>query len=129
MSETATLLRQVANGLGSLKNERGDYGLADTAADELDALRARLEKAEAERELQPMSSAPEDGTPILCFCNMADYPFIAHFGHVGRYTSTPKMWIGHKFGAMSDVDILGWTPLPKPALKSHPQDPPSAASL
>lgn len=51
MSETIALLRQVANGLGSLKNERGDYGLADTAADEIEALRARLEKAEAERDV------------------------------------------------------------------------------
>lgn len=83
-------------------------------------LERRLEKAEAERDgWQPMATAPKDGTPILCYCDPRDYPFLAYFAHVGRYTSTPKMWVGHPHGAMDSSSISAWMPLPEPrALKS-----------
>src|SRR5690606_31041730 len=37
-------LRDCANGIGSFKDERGDYGICDTAADELARLRAENER-------------------------------------------------------------------------------------
>lgn len=35
-------LRQAANGMISLKTDKGDYGLLEDAADEIERLRARL---------------------------------------------------------------------------------------
>ena len=75
MSETIALLRQVANGLGSLKNERGDYGLADTAADEIEALRARLEKAEAERDsAEEARLGAYEVCAVYAYCHADDRP-------------------------------------------------------
>jgi uncharacterized protein YigA (DUF484 family) len=43
-------LRECANGMRTFMNERGDYGMADTAADRIEALQAALAQAEAERD-------------------------------------------------------------------------------
>jgi DNA repair exonuclease SbcCD ATPase subunit len=43
-------LRECANGMRTFMNERGDYGMADTAADRIEALQDALAHAEAERD-------------------------------------------------------------------------------
>ena len=64
-------------------------------------------------EWRDISTAPKDGTQILIQHNdHREAPFIGHWGHVGRYTSSPEMWIGHPYGAMSDGDVTHWMPLP-----------------
>lgn len=67
----------------------------------------------ADRWRQSLANVPRDGTPILMVTDRWEYPFVAHYGHVGRYTTSPKMWIGHCFGAVEDRDILAWRPLPR----------------
>lgn len=63
---------------------------------------------------QPIDTAPRDGTPILLQPgDFREWCFIGHWGHVGRYTSSPKMWIGHEYGAMEN-GISHWMPLPQP---------------
>ncbi|ENN89109.1 hypothetical protein RHSP_01145 [Rhizobium freirei PRF 81] len=42
MSDIVERLRACANGLGSLKSSKGDYGLCDDAADEIERLRSDL---------------------------------------------------------------------------------------
>ena len=68
-------------------------------------------------EWQPIETAPKDGTPILVAENSRDYPFIAYWGYVGRFTSSEKMWIGHDFGAMPEGSVNHWMPLPEPPEK------------
>lgn len=77
------------------------------------SLRASVQGV-GEASWQDISSAPRDGTPILLDAGNGDFPFIAYWGHVGRYTSTPKMWIGHEYGAMGDGDVAHWMPIPAP---------------
>jgi hypothetical protein len=42
MTDIVERLREAANGIGSMKTERGDYGLLDEAADEIERLRGLL---------------------------------------------------------------------------------------
>ena len=67
---------------------------------------------------QPIETAPKDGTPILASADSGDYPFIAYWGYVGRFTSSPKMWLGHEYGAMPDNALTHWMPLPEPPEQS-----------
>ncbi|PDT86525.1 hypothetical protein [Sinorhizobium sp. BJ1] len=48
-------LRACANGIGNFKSGKGDYGLCDDAADEIDRLRRELE--EARKALEPFAQA------------------------------------------------------------------------
>jgi hypothetical protein len=64
-------------------------------------------------EWRTIDSAPKDGTPILATADAREYPCIICWEHVGRYTSSPKMWVGHKHGPMED-GFTHWMPLPLP---------------
>jgi hypothetical protein len=64
-------------------------------------------------EWQPIETAPKDGTPILAVADTREYPCIVRWEHVGRYTSSPKMWVGHPHGAMEN-GLIYWMPLPEP---------------
>ncbi|MDZ7711723.1 MAG: MazG-like family protein [Rhodovibrio sp.] len=66
-----------------------------------------------EADWRPIATAPRDGTQIL-ICPESEAPFVGYWAHVGRFTSTPEMWLGHHLGAHKDHDILGWMPLPAP---------------
>lgn len=46
MTDIVERLRAAANGIGSMKTERGDYGLLDEAAAEIERLRSALGAAE-----------------------------------------------------------------------------------
>ena len=46
-SDIVERLKACANGVGSFKTERGDFGLCDEAADEITRLRAALADAQA----------------------------------------------------------------------------------
>ena len=59
-----------------------------------------------------LKNIPRDGSRVLAYTEAGEYPSIMYWGYVGRFTSSPKMWIGHEFGAVEDRDILGWQPLP-----------------
>ena len=59
-----------------------------------------------------LTNVPREVTPILAVTDPQEFPFVAHYGHVGRYTSSPKMWLGHPFGAVEDGDIVAWRPMP-----------------
>jgi hypothetical protein len=64
---------------------------------------------------QPIETAPKDGTKVLLQpSDHREYPFIGHWGHVGRYTTSPSMWLGHEYGAVRDCDLTHWQPLPEP---------------
>lgn len=63
---------------------------------------------------QPGETAPRDGTPVLAYSGGGEFPFIAHWGHVGRFTTSPKMWLGHPYGAIDDNDLIAWQPLSEP---------------
>lgn len=65
-------------------------------------------------EWQPIETAPKDGTLILMHDGSRDLPFVVHWGHVGRFTTSPKMWLGHQFGAMECNKHYQWMPLPPP---------------
>lgn len=63
---------------------------------------------------EPIETAPTDGTPVLLqYCNHAENPYVGYFGHVGRFTSSPKMWLGGPHGAVSTKDLSHWMPLPE----------------
>lgn len=50
MTDIVERLREAANGIGSMKTERGDYGLLDEAAAEIERLRSALNSMEGVRE-------------------------------------------------------------------------------
>lgn len=68
---------------------------------------------ESKADWQPIDTAPRDGTRILLSDGTGDFPFIASWTHVGRFTTSPKMWLGHEYGAMNDAPYYKWMPLPK----------------
>ena len=63
-------------------------------------------------EWRDFRTAPKNGTPILASSDPREWPCIIHWGHVGRYTTSPYMWIGHEYGPMGDGDFTHWMPLP-----------------
>jgi hypothetical protein len=64
---------------------------------------------------QPIETAPRDGSLVLLQpCDHRELPFIGSWDHVGRFTTSPKMWLGYTYGAMSEGDVTHWMPLPEP---------------
>lgn len=61
-----------------------------------------------------MRTAPKDGTLILVSEGPKYQPFIAHWGYCGRFTNSPKMWIGHEYGAMDEGSLIAWMHIPEP---------------
>lgn len=53
-------LRNCANGIGSLKSDKGDYGICDDAADAIEALTTEVERKDAA--LQAYLDAFDKGT-------------------------------------------------------------------
>lgn len=64
-----------------------------------------------------ITTAPKDGTPIIvCTHDPREWPFVATFKRVGRYTNSVSAWVGHPFGYMEDRDLYAWMPLPEPPI-------------
>lgn len=119
--ELIASLRLAANGAGSLKTDRGDYGLLDEAADALQAQGWRS-----------IETAPKDGTEVLIW-NDEGHEIASWGDHEDDGSDQPghdEGWIGtfafpgRSWGNSMQWEAQGqpshWMPLPPPPTLGDP---------
>lgn len=109
MTDIVERLRDCANGSGDFKTDRGDFGLCDDAADEIERLRGQG--------WRPIETAPKDGRRVLLHLRGPyDETLVARWyapwsnWQAGSLPSDPAREEHHGIGSLVPSH---WMPLPE----------------